>query len=135
MKYSTFKFLNYKDGAYSIDEKALKEFAAANSNGEIAEEVQAKYLKTELLITIGPHEARFNKLEVEFLKELYDIEYDVIEPHELMLWKAVTLTELISMCKESSTLARLAEVEIRSGNVFIYEIEGEDDYAVLIKLV
>lgn len=135
MNYATFKFLSYKDGVYSIDEKALRNFANINSNGEIAEEVQDKYLKTELSVSIGDKQVSFNKIEVDFLKELYGVEYDVIEPQELILWKTVTLSELITLCKEDSTLARLVEVEIRSGNVFIYEIEFEEDYYILIKLV
>lgn len=136
MKYPTFKFLSYKDGAHSIDENALRDFAAKNSYGKITEDIQDKYLKTALCITIGPHEARFNKLEVDFLKDVYGVEYDVIESQELMLWRVVTLSELITMCKENHTLARLAEVEIRLGNVFIYEVENEDvDYWFLIRLI
>lgn len=135
MQYPTFKFLSYKNGVFSVDEKALIDFIKENTYGKITEKSQENYLKPILSATIDTKQVEFNKLETDFLKDLYSIEYDVIEPQELFLWKRLTLQELIAICKTDSALARLVEVEIRLGDIFIYEVENDDaDYYILIKL-
>lgn len=135
MKNPKFKYFVYKGNSAIIDREALQEFVETNNYGKVSEADIAETLKTHLTVSVGSNKVTFNKLEVEFLKDLYGADYEILDSQELFQWKRLTYMELTAMVMNDPALAKLVEVVIRLGDIFIYQVENDPvDFYILIKL-
>lgn len=81
-------------------------------------------------------EERLCKAEVDFLKSVYGVEWDVISNEELSEWKYFLAGDLIDKIHGPNgyCLARLVEISIEQGNIFVYKTENGLVWRILIKL-
>ena len=124
----TAKFTNINDA--SIDTNVLCDIL-----DEIGVVIDESELVDALKYGKGLEE-RLCKAEVDFLKSVYGVEWDVVSNEELSEWKYFLAGDLLDKIAGPGGyyLARLIEDRIEQGNIFVYKTKTGLVWRILIKI-